>query len=89
MKLACAGALGFAFTENLLYFTEDKLNIIFVRGIVATMIHMITTCAVAYALVINRFRYKGRKGWLVAADVLWGRYCSIPYMITCCRKVRR
>lgn len=54
---ASLSALGFAFTENLLYLQEADLNVIHGRALLAVVSHMFDSSIVAYGLILARFRY--------------------------------
>ncbi|HEX6225239.1 MAG TPA: PrsW family glutamic-type intramembrane protease [Chryseolinea sp.] len=56
-----AGALGFAFLENLIYFTEIKNGIIHGRAYLAVIGHMTFSAIVAYAFVVSLFKLKNKK----------------------------
>lgn len=55
---ASLSALGFAFVENLLYFDEYRLHIISSRAIMTSVGHMFLSSIIAYAFILNRYRYK-------------------------------
>lgn len=55
---ASISALGFAFSENLLYFQSSKLEIIHGRGFISVVGHMCWSSFVAYGIVLAKFRYK-------------------------------
>jgi RsiW-degrading membrane proteinase PrsW (M82 family) len=56
---ASLSALGFAFIENLIYFSEHNLSIIHGRALTAVVAHMFNSSIIAYGLVLNK--YKRRK----------------------------
>ena len=51
-----AGALGFAFAENLLYFDEYSFKAFHVRGMLCASSHMFYTAIVAYGLMVAIYR---------------------------------
>lgn len=55
---ASVSALGFAFTENLLYLKSSQLDIIHTRGFWTAVSHMFDSSVIAYGLVLAKFRYK-------------------------------
>lgn len=55
---ASISALGFAFSENLLYFQSSKLEIIHGRGFISVVGHMCWSSIIAYGFVLAKFRYK-------------------------------
>jgi RsiW-degrading membrane proteinase PrsW (M82 family) len=56
---ACLSALGFAFTENLIYFDESAGHgIIHARSLTSVVGHAIDSSIVAYGFVLSKFRYK-------------------------------
>lgn len=55
---ASLSALGFAFIENLKYFDEGSISIMYSRILTASVFHMFATSTVAYGLVLARYRYK-------------------------------
>jgi RsiW-degrading membrane proteinase PrsW (M82 family) len=60
-----ASALGFAFTENLLYFAEIKNGIIHGRAYLAVIGHMTFTSIVAYAFVVSRHKLRNNNAlWI-------------------------
>lgn len=61
-----AGALGFAFVENLLYFEHISSGIIHGRAYLSVIGHMTDTSLVAYGFVIARYQLKNAKAlWYV------------------------
>ncbi len=76
----CVAALGFAFTENLIYFQPSRLEIIHGRGFVSVVGHMTWSCFIAYAIVLCKFRYKIANYWpfvllaLIAASFAHGLF---------------
>jgi len=61
---ASASALGFAFSENLLYFDESQLHIILTRALTAVLMHLFFTSTVAYGLILKRHAPIKRPGWV-------------------------
>ncbi len=55
---AAVSALGFAFIENLLYFSGSLNGIIHGRAMTAVPTHMIDSSIVAYGLALSRYRYQ-------------------------------
>lgn len=55
---AAVSALGFAFIENLLYFSGSLNGIIHGRAMTAVPTHMIDSSIVAYGLALARYRYQ-------------------------------
>ena len=56
---SCISALGFAFSENLIYFDERAGNgIIEGRALTSVVGHMINSAIAAYGIVLYKFRYK-------------------------------
>lgn len=55
---ASLSALGFAFMENLLYFNQYQLHIISSRALLTSIGHMFMSSTVAYAFILNKYRYK-------------------------------
>jgi len=55
---ASIAGLGFAFTENLLYFHESGLDSIFPRAFITSVLHMALTSFIAYGLLISDYKYK-------------------------------
>jgi RsiW-degrading membrane proteinase PrsW (M82 family) len=51
-------ALGFAFTENLLYYQEDALTNISARALSAVVAHMFFTSIVTYGMLLNKYKLK-------------------------------
>jgi len=64
---ASVSALGFAFTENLMYL-EDSGNIV-VRSIMSAVGHMFDASVVAYALILAKYRFKQRF-WKIVTPVI-------------------
>ncbi len=63
---ASVSALGFAFVENMIYFEPGKFNIIVGRALISTVSHMFDTSIIAYALVLNKYKWEGKyPNWLV------------------------
>lgn len=57
---ASLAALGFSFTENLLYFTPDELDVIHSRALLSSVSHMFDSSIIAYGFVLARFRHHKR-----------------------------
>lgn len=53
---ASVSALGFAFVENLIYFTEHNLQIIHGRAMVSVVSHMFDSSIIAYGLILNKYK---------------------------------
>jgi protease PrsW len=67
---ATAAALGFATLENVLYLMNHGAGLIFVRGSISTLGHILFAGTWGYAMSLKRFsggRYLLRRGWLLAA----------------------
>lgn len=64
LLIASAAGLGFAFFENLLYFSKYGLDIIHSRALTASVSHMASSAIVAYGFVLVKFRYP-KKFWLI------------------------
>ena len=62
---ASISALGFATTENLLYFDELSLSIVHGRALTAVVLHLSLTSLIAYSLVYTRFKADKKSGWSV------------------------
>jgi hypothetical protein len=56
---ASISALGFAFSENMIYLDEQHVNLIQGRGLTATVSHMFDTSLIAYGIILARYRKKG------------------------------
>lgn len=72
-------ALGFAFAENLVYFTGDNIHIIHGRALLAAVVHMFATSIIAYGIIISRFRvekniYQQFLKYFVIASLVHGFY---------------
>lgn len=61
---ASVAALGFAFTENLIYL-ESPSNIV-IRFIMSTVMHMFDASLIAYCLILAKYRYKTRSAKILA-----------------------
>ncbi len=61
---ASVAALGFAFTENLIYL-ESSSNIV-IRFIMSTVMHMFAASLVAYCILLAKYKYKTRQAKIVA-----------------------
>lgn len=64
---ASVTALGFAFTENLMYL-EDTGSIVS-RSILSTVAHMFDASVVAYAVILSKYKFKQRF-WKLATPVI-------------------
>ncbi len=64
LLIASAAGLGFAFFENLLYFSQYGLDVIHSRALTASVSHMVSSSIVAYGFVLVKFRYP-KKFWLI------------------------
>ena len=64
---ASVSALGFAFTENLMYL-EDSGNIV-VRSIMSTVGHMFDASVVAYAIILAKYKFTNRF-WKIVTPVI-------------------
>jgi RsiW-degrading membrane proteinase PrsW (M82 family) len=64
LLIASAAGLGFAFFENLLYFSQYGLDVIHSRALTASVSHMASSAIVAYGFVLWKFRYR-EKFWIV------------------------
>lgn len=62
---ASLSALGFAFLENLLYFDPYQLHIISSRALVTSVGHMFLSSIVAYAFILNKYRYRSKTYWRI------------------------
>lgn len=61
----CVSALGFAATENTLYFNADTADQVIGRGTLSTIGHMFNSAIVGYGLMRNRFLHNYTKPGLV------------------------
>ena len=64
LLIASAAGLGFAFFENLLYFSKYGLDVIHSRALTASVSHMASSAIVAYGFVLLKFRYP-KRWWIV------------------------
>ena len=55
---ACVSALGFAFTENTLYYTQNSLDIVHSRAVIAVFSHMFDATLIAYGIILAKFKWK-------------------------------
>lgn len=55
---ACVAAIGFSFTENILYFQNDSYNIMHGRALASVVGHMCDSSIVAYGFIISRYKNK-------------------------------
>lgn len=53
---ASLSALGFAFIENIIYFSEHNLQIIHGRALTAVVCHMFDSSIIAYGLILNKYK---------------------------------
>lgn len=58
---ASVAALGFAFSENLLYYQETSLTNISARALSAVVAHMFFTSIIAYGMLLNKYKLKKNK----------------------------
>lgn len=58
IKFASLSALGFAFVENLHYFSEDNLNIIHGRALTSVISHMFDSSIIGYGMFLNKYKLK-------------------------------
>jgi protease PrsW len=82
---ASVSALGFAFCENLLYFSQGKIYVMEGRILISSLIHMICTSIVAYGIILARYKKIGNVFintiiFFIAACILHGLY---DYWIIC------
>lgn len=61
---ASVAALGFAFTENLIYL-ESPQNIV-IRFLMSTTTHMFDASIIAYSVVLAKYKYKTQKAKIIA-----------------------
>lgn len=73
-------ALGFAFTENLIYFDINRIGLIQSRALTAVVVHMFCSSCIVYSVVYFNFK-KGKKGTvlpmligLIIASIAHGVY---------------
>lgn len=76
---SCITALGFAATENMLYFLNHGPVIIAGRAVLATISHMIDGAIIGYGFVLYKYHPKGQKWWILpgylsAAAIIHGLY---------------
>ena len=76
---SCITALGFAATENMLYFVNHGPVIIVGRAVLATISHMIDGAIIGYGFVLYKYHPKGQKWWILpgylsAAAIIHGLY---------------
>jgi RsiW-degrading membrane proteinase PrsW (M82 family) len=57
---ASLGALGFAFMENIMYFSESRLYVMEGRSMVSALTHMIDTSLVGYGIFLGKSKRFGR-----------------------------
>lgn len=58
-------ALGFAFTENLIYFTDQGVGIMQIRGMLSVIGHAMFTSSVGYLLAFSRFKKRLAPTWIL------------------------
>lgn len=68
---ASISALGFGFSENLLYFDGEYGSIITGRALTAAVGHMIDSSIFAYGFVLAKFKYKNLNP-ILAFFIFWG-----------------
>lgn len=73
---ASVSALGFAFTENLMYL-EDAGNIVS-RTIMSSVSHMFDASIVAYAFILAKYRYRQRF-WKIAMPVFGFAFACLAH----------
>jgi len=59
IKYAALSALGFAFVENLMYFSTDNLQVIHGRMVSAVVAHMVYSSIIAYGIILGRYKGEG------------------------------
>ncbi|MBN2669173.1 MAG: PrsW family intramembrane metalloprotease, partial [Bacteroidales bacterium] len=67
-------ALAFAFTENLIYFTEGSLHTYTARAIYSSMGHMFFSATIAYGFILANYRYNN---WKFVPTILLFFFISI------------
>lgn len=55
---ACVSAIGFSFTENILYFQNDSYHIMHGRALASVVGHMCDSSIVAYGFIVSRYKTK-------------------------------
>ena len=55
---ACVSAIGFSFTENIMYFQDDSYHIMHGRALASVVGHMCDSAIVAYGFIVGRYRTK-------------------------------
>jgi RsiW-degrading membrane proteinase PrsW (M82 family) len=63
-------ALGFAASENVLYFLDNGGALITPRAILSTVGHMFDTSLIAYGFILNRYKYKQRNIFVILQFIL-------------------
>ena len=73
---AGVAALGFAFSENVMYFDRMGIGIVFSRALTAVVLHTSLSAIVAYGFVLRKYRDKKNAPWKMyfTAMVLHGLY---------------
>ncbi len=70
---ASVAALGFAFTENLIYL-ESPQNIV-IRFLMSTTSHMFDASLVAYSIILAKYKYKTRRAKIIAPIIGFALAC--------------
>lgn len=65
LAFIATSALGFSAVENVLYFTTYGPSIIDGRAILSTVGHMFFTALIGYGILLNKYKYHGKRPWLV------------------------
>ncbi len=65
MIVFCVSALGFAATENVLYFNHYGAHIIIGRSALAAVSHMFDSALVAYGVILSVYRFKNHSFFLI------------------------
>ncbi|BDX38728.1 hypothetical protein CYCD_20830 [Tenuifilaceae bacterium CYCD] len=55
---ACVSAIGFSFTENVMYFQDDSYHIMHGRALASVVGHMCDSAIVAYGFILGKYRAK-------------------------------
>lgn len=55
---ACVSAIGFSFTENILYFQNDSYNIMHGRALSSVVGHMCESSIIAYGFILSKYKTK-------------------------------
>lgn len=68
---ASLSAAGFAFAENLIYFQEVDLNLIFIRATYCIVGHMFWSSIIAYGFILYKYKFKSNKRyWFIYPIVI-------------------